>query len=115
MQLWYEDMVTATARLDLPIAYREDTGALLRDAGFTNISELTIQVPFSELRPDPYERELAVWLRTAMGDVTSKAYQGLSMLPLTHELGYSPERVDRLCEEATKVLNRSRIPLYYNL
>lgn len=110
---WYEDMVTSSRRRGLPFAYREDTGEALQSVGFTNVSDMAIKIPFYVEVGDPYLWDLACWFRGTMGHIGT--YQSLCMSLFTQQLGYSPERVEHICQEVTDVLNLKRIPLYHNL
>ena len=109
-------MLEASRRASKPLAYREDTEALLERSGFVDVSHKAIRVPlyWQDLK-DPHEWSLAHNYQTAMGYVGSKSFTGFSMALFTRYMNLSPHEIEDFCSRVLAVVNKRGLPLYINL
>ncbi|TKA41623.1 hypothetical protein B0A54_06511 [Friedmanniomyces endolithicus] len=115
MRDWYDDLKTATTHLGFPIAYRQDTGALLHSAGFVDVCEEIVRIPLCKDTGSKYDEEIAMCFRGGMSDPAGQAYQGMAMQPFTQVLGYTPERVFEACELVARIPYYGEVRLYHDL
>jgi hypothetical protein len=76
---WYKYLSDATGTADRPIAYRDDTKALLQRAGFIDIREQTIRAPINAWSTDPHQREIGKWYNLGL----SLGLEALSLAAFT--------------------------------
>lgn len=106
-----------------PFAYDPDTGVLVERAGFKDLCEKVVKIPFSAPKMDVHEvdikeRRLADWFKATMaydGAQSYQSYQALSMWLFTRLLGWRREDVDALCRQVTREVRAQYCPLYHNL
>ncbi|KAK3115680.1 hypothetical protein LTR53_004743 [Teratosphaeriaceae sp. CCFEE 6253] len=121
MRWWYGDLMAATHKLGLPIAYREDTGELLQSAGYVDVKQTTIAIPMCDTRGFARDARLASALRAAMGDRNFHPHQSISMSAFTQAFAdtperYPPGRVWDVCDRVTDIVTYGvRTPIYFNL
>ena len=112
---WWDFMTNASNDAGRPIAYREDTRALLREAGFTDIVHRPIQFPFHFRPSDARESDRKRWWIGMMCGVDGKlepSFEGLSLSLLTRRLRKDPREVQALCNHVRAAYMANRYPLY---
>jgi hypothetical protein len=85
---WYKYLSEATTTADRPIAYRDDTKALLQRAGFIDIREQTIRAPINPWSTDPHQREIGKWYNLGL----SLGLEALSLAAFTRVNSWNPTR-----------------------
>ncbi|KAK4541920.1 hypothetical protein LTR36_007284 [Oleoguttula mirabilis] len=113
---WWTNMREATRQHGHPIEYRQDTGELLEQAGFTDIRHIERRVQlFVPQWLDVVVHETSRDFRLAMGDADAKPWSGMSMELFTRFRGYNPGLVDHLDAKLVAAMNRSGSPFYFNV
>ncbi|KAI9704062.1 MAG: hypothetical protein M1820_005684 [Bogoriella megaspora] len=90
IRLWYDALKQATARAGKPIQYQHDTRDMLESAGFIDINETVIRVPYNTWPVDPHQKEIARWYNVGMVE----ALQALSLAPFTRVNGWNVDDID---------------------
>jgi hypothetical protein len=75
---WYNYIRDATARVERPIAYNQDTRQLLENAGFIDIHEEVIRAPYNSWPNDPHQKEIGRWYNLGL----TEGLEALSFGPL---------------------------------
>ena len=117
---WWRFMEQASSRLQRPIAYQENTEALITRVGFTDINHKTVRIP---MRPTPGDRrdyELGEWFKSAMcraddNGRPSRAFESLSMSLFTRQLGLDPGYVRSMCDVVKRICESRQLSLYFNM
>ncbi|KAK5121062.1 hypothetical protein LTR85_005546 [Meristemomyces frigidus] len=110
---WWTNMLEATRQQGKPIEYRQDTGALLTQAGFTGIQHEESRIQTVAPWQDHAARDVAEAFQVAMGDAASRPWSGFSMELFTRFRGYTPADVDYLDSRLVEAVNRSGSPFYF--
>ncbi|KAI7214106.1 hypothetical protein KC333_g6198 [Hortaea werneckii] len=122
---FWDNLDAASRQAGRPIAYREDTDALLEQAGFVNISHEPVRIllnsdnlaPVSPPSPTaaaaPSNEAIANDFRLAMGYRGS--WSAMCMEPFTRYRGWTPADVDYLDERLVEAVNRFLCPFYFHL
>ncbi|KAK3723174.1 hypothetical protein LTR37_001897 [Vermiconidia calcicola] len=105
-QYLWNAMQQASSRFGKPIAYPDNTRAMMVNAGFTDPIHQVIRIPFQP-RPEKREQRLEQWCKEAIYRRRPGVYpngietlEGMCMWLLTQQLGFQPNDVRRLCNEA---------------
>lgn len=116
---WWRLMQDATP--EKPIAYQADTGGMLHRAGFVDIAHTEFRLPFSSTwSPDRREQAAGEWYRNLLleqGDRFDSVamFNGLSMGPLTRNLGWTKWQVDQLVADVLRCIDDDRVHAYHTL
>jgi len=111
-------MQDATARTGKPMAYREDSEALLQQAGLNVMNHRIIPFHLSEdmrLPEDDMQNNLARWHRFMFADKRFKMIKALSVALFIHQLGWTEQQVGALCGDVLRELNAVNCPVFHNL
>ncbi|KAM0719808.1 hypothetical protein Q7P37_003943 [Cladosporium fusiforme] len=120
IHVWWDLMQKATR--DKPIAYRADTGEMLQCAGFVDIEHQYWKLPFhgnDRKRPNR-ERAVGEWYKNMLQEEgisfdPVSMINGLSMGPLTRNLGMSRSEVDRLVGDVLLCIEHRGTSAYHVL
>lgn len=117
---WWKLMQDATR--DKPIAYRHDTGEMLQRAGFVDIEHHYWRLPFhgNDMSRPTSERAVGHWYKNLLVEEgipfdPVSMINGLSMGPLTRNLGMSRMDVDRLVGDVLSCIERDGYSAYHVL
>jgi hypothetical protein len=109
-------MIQASERAGKPLAYRDDTEAILERVGFVDVSHKRVRVPLCGTdRRDRQEKQLAHGYQMTMGYTGSQSFTGMSMALFTRYLNMTPEYVEQICARVLQVVQQGSLPLYINL
>ena len=108
MKRWYGDLKTAMRRARQSIAYSTMTGAMLRDAGFSDVEDRSTRIPLNEwhsrlLPANPFQIRLGM---SYLGWMEAVHLEGLSMQPFTLHLGKTAEEVRIAARDAADEMRR---------
>nr|BAP58881.1 methyltransferase [Alternaria alternata] len=76
---WYGWLADATHRVSRPIAYEHRTRQLLQQAGFIDIQETVIRVPYNTWPNDPHQKDIGRWYNLGL----TEGLEALTIAPLT--------------------------------
>jgi 2-polyprenyl-3-methyl-5-hydroxy-6-metoxy-1,4-benzoquinol methylase len=76
---WYGWLADATHRVSRPIAYEHRTRQLLQQAGFIDIQETVIRVPYNTWPNDPHQKDIGRWYNLGL----TEGLEALTFAPLT--------------------------------
>ncbi|KAJ5021105.1 hypothetical protein J3E73DRAFT_435011 [Bipolaris maydis] len=76
---WYGWLADATQRAYRPIAYEHRTRQLLQAAGFIDIQETVIRVPYNTWPNDPHQKDIGRWYNLGL----TEGLEALTFAPLT--------------------------------
>jgi hypothetical protein len=76
---WYGWLADATHRVSRPIAYEHRTRQLLQAAGFIDIQETVIRVPYNTWPNDPHQKDIGRWYNLGL----TEGLEALTFAPLT--------------------------------
>ncbi|KAI9732799.1 MAG: hypothetical protein M1834_003737 [Cirrosporium novae-zelandiae] len=106
---WSKLMVEAGAKLGRPLTNVQKYGQMLRDSGFTNISEKVFRWPINDWPQDKHYKTLGLWARQNLLD----GLQALSMKLFTLALGWKSEEVEVFLVDVRKEVMSRKIHGYY--
>ena len=112
-------MQQASSIVGRPIDYRDDTEALLENAGFADISHRTIRISLQANPKDERESNLKNIFKsfTCMQDDDDggipQLFESLSLSLLTRRLDMNPSDVRAMCEAIRTIYRSDRWPLYH--
>ena len=84
---------------------------MLQDAGFTNIQELVVQIPYSPWAADPQLKKIGSWYTLAM----SEGLDSLCVGPFTRVLGWNNEEIRQMLVPVRKEMLSKRVHAYNNM
>jgi hypothetical protein len=111
LQLWANWLMDATTRAYKPLAYNQQTRAMLQTAGFIEVSEQVIRVPFNTWPTDPHEIEMGRWYNLAL----CQGLEAMSLAPFTRVLHWTREQVRALCADVEREVRNRRYHVYANM
>ncbi|KAF2853512.1 methyltransferase LaeA [Plenodomus tracheiphilus IPT5] len=79
LKRWYGWLADATHRVARPIAYEHRTRQLLQQAGFIDIQETVIRVPYNSWPNDPHQKDIGRWYNLGI----TEGLDALTFAPLT--------------------------------
>ena len=95
---WSHQLMNATEKAYKPMAYNTGTRDMLQHAGFVEVTEEVIRIPFHPWPSDPHQKDIGRWFILGL-------FQGLEALtlgPLTRVLGRNREDVEKLVAEVKR-------------
>ncbi|KAH6668356.1 methyltransferase LaeA [Halenospora varia] len=108
---WTRYIQEAMSIQNMPIAYNQDTKLLLEKAGFVDVREQRIMVPYNPWPTDPHLKELGRWYKLGF----TQALEALTLAPLTRNLQWTKTDVDRLIQDTKRELCSERIHAHCNM
>lgn len=109
---WYAWLADATHRVSRPIAYEHRTRHLLQQAGFIDIQETVIRVPYNSWPNDPHQKDIGRWYNLGI----TEGLEALTFAPLSRVYQWDPNTTVRPVLEAVRreICNR-KIHAYNNM
>lgn len=89
---WLHHLVNATQEACKPMAYNTKTRAMLQYAGFIEVAEQVIRIPFNPWPSDTHEKSIGRWFNLGL----CQGLEALTLGPLTRIRGWNREGVDKL-------------------
>ncbi|KAF3921558.1 hypothetical protein AA313_de0203076 [Arthrobotrys entomopaga] len=108
---WYQYLADATERSGKPLRYSHKTGKMLADAGFTDIREVIIQVPYSPWSSDPHLKKIGSWYTLAM----SEGLESLCIAPFNRIYGWDLEQINTFLGPVKKEMLSKKVHAYNNM
>ncbi|KAF3913920.1 hypothetical protein ABW21_db0205672 [Orbilia brochopaga] len=108
---WYQYLADATERSGKPLRYQHKTGKMLADAGFTDIREVIIQVPYSPWSSDPHLKKIGSWYTLAM----SEGLESLCIAPFNRIFGWDLEAINSFLGPVKKEMLSKKVHAYNNM
>ncbi|KAK6496688.1 hypothetical protein TWF481_001676 [Arthrobotrys musiformis] len=108
---WYQYLADATERSGKTIRYQHKTGKMLADAGFTDIREVIIQVPYSPWSSDPHLKKIGSWYTLAM----SEGLESLCIAPFNRIYGWDLEQITGFLGPVKKEMLSKKVHAYNNM
>ncbi|KFY46806.1 hypothetical protein V495_02247 [Pseudogymnoascus sp. VKM F-4514 (FW-929)] len=107
--VWAENLMSATEQAYKPMAYNHNTRALLHNAGFIEIKEQVITIPFNPWpKDDAHARDVGRWFNLGL----CQGLQALTLGPFTRILGWDRDRVDALVAEVKREICTKKHEVY---
>jgi hypothetical protein len=100
--------MNATEQASKPLAYNTQTRQMLQQAGFVDISEQVIQIPFNPWPSDPHQKDIGRWYNLGL----CQGLQALTMGPLTRVLRWNRESVDKLVADVAREVCTKKYHVY---
>lgn len=95
---WSHHLMSATKKAYKPMAYNTDTREMLQYAGFVEVTEKVIRIPFNPWPSEPHRKEIGRWFNLGL----CQGLEALTLGPLTRVLGWSREAVEKLVAEVKR-------------
>lgn len=109
---WYQWLADATHRVSRPIAYEHRTRQLLQAAGFIDIQETVIRVPYNSWPNDPHQKDIGRWYNLGI----TEGLDALSFAPLTRVYQWDLNaHVRPLLEQVRREICNRKIHAYNNM
>jgi hypothetical protein len=109
---WYRYLADATVRVSRPIAYEHRTRQLLQSAGFIDIQETVIRVPYNSWPNDPHQKDIGRWYNLGI----TEGLDALSFAPLTRVYGWDLNaHVKPLMDQVRRDICNRKIHAYNNV
>lgn len=109
MLQWADYLMSATEGAGKPIAYNTHTRQHLQQAGFVEISEQVIRVPFNPWPSDLHQKDIGRWYNLGL----CQGLEALTMGPLTRMLpGWNRERVQKLVTDVAREVCTRKYHVY---
>ena len=89
---WLHHLMNATQEACKPMAYNTQTRAMLQYAGFIEVAEQVIRIPFNPWPSSPHEKSIGRWFNLGL----CQGLEALTLGPLTRIRGWNREGVDKL-------------------
>lgn len=113
MQKWGDIFQKGCDKLGLNVSFNPIREGLIRkaleDAGFVNIVEKPLKIPFSEWPADPRLREIGLYTRAAF----ERDMRGAVNMPAT-QLGWSDKEIILYCSQLRKDMRNMKMHGYFN-
>lgn len=116
---WWRCMVQASA--SRPIAYREDTGDLLRSAGFEDLTHRTIRISLQSSPRDERDANLKRYFQSFMCWKDERdggmpvSFEALSTSLFYRQLGISADQTRSMCNMLRRIYMSDKYPIYHNM
>ena len=102
---WFSLLMRATEDACKPLAYNTQTRQMLQQAGFTEVAEQVIRVPFHQWSTDGHENDIGTWGLLGFGDL--EFLESLSYGPFSRVLRWDKGRIDKLLKDVRReILSR---------
>jgi hypothetical protein len=109
---WYGWLADATLRVSRPIAYEHRTRQLLQAAGFIDIQETVIRVPYNTWPNDPHQKDVGRWYNLGL----TEGLEALTVAPLTRVYQWDLNaHVKPLLEGVRREICNRKIHAYNNM
>ena len=109
---WYRWLADATHRVSRPIAYEHRTRHLLQQAGFIDIQETVIRVPYNSWPNDPHQKDIGRWYNLGI----TEGLDALTFAPLTRVYQWDLNaHVKPLLESVRREICNRKIHAYNNM
>lgn len=106
---WTRYIMEAMSIQNMSIAYNQDTRLTLEKAGFVDVKEQRIMVPFNPWpATDPHLKEVGRWYNLGF----TQALEALTLAPLTRNLEWTKADVDRLIQDTKREVCSKRVHAY---
>lgn len=105
---WANFLATATEEAYKPVTYNPQTGAMLRQAGFVEIKQEVIRIPFNPWPADAHQKDIGRWYNLGL----CQGLEALTMGPLTRILGWSRDRVEKLVTDVKREVCTKKYHVY---
>jgi len=112
LKKWYNYLADATARVTQPIAYEHRTRQLLQSAGFIDIQEMVIRVPYNSWPNDPHQKDIGRWYNLGI----TEGLEALSFAPLTRVYHWDlNQHVKPMLDQVRREICNRKIHAYNNM
>lgn len=109
---WYRWLADATHRVSRPIAYEHRTRQLLQQAGFIDIQETVIRVPYNSWPNDPHQKDIGRWYNLGI----TEGLDALTYAPLTRVYQWDLNaHVKPLLDNVRREICNRKIHAYNNM
>jgi len=109
---WYGWLADATFRVARPIAYEHRTRQLLQQAGFIDIQETVIRVPYNSWPNDPHQKDIGRWYNLGI----TEGLEALSIAALTRVYSWNlNENIRPMLDQVRREICNRKIHAYNNM
>ncbi len=105
---WANYLFQASEMTGKPIAYNVHTRQMLQNAGFTQVSEEVIRVPFHAWPENVQDTHVGMWFSTGL----VQWLEALSLGPLMRVLQWDRARVDKLLADVRREILHRKYHIY---
>ena len=107
---WYHLLMEATDTACKPLAYNTHTRQMLQQAGFTEVDEQVIRMPYHPWPLDKHEKAIGMWCLLGLTD--SEYLEALSYGPFSRVLRWDKTKIDKLLADVTKEILMKKYHVY---
>lgn len=105
---WANLLLSATEQAGRPLAYNRNTRQMLEQAGFTEVTEQVIKVPFNMWPADPHLQDIGTWYYLGLVEYL----QALTLGPLFRVYGWPKEKIMALLVDVEKEIRTRKYHVY---
>ena len=110
-QQWYNYLVQATEQAAKPISYNHNTGSMLSDAGFVDIQETIVRIPYNPWSTQRQQKEIGSWYSLALDE----GLPALCMAPYYRILGWDKHTIEVMLRPVKQEIMNKKIHAYNEL
>lgn len=110
---WYRYLIDATSRTSKPLAYQHNTRQLLEQAGFIDISETIIKVPYHHWPRDPQQAHMGDYYQLTMNQIMG--LEALCMAPFSRVFEWTQAQIETFTGQVRHEIQSTRIHAYNNM
>lgn len=100
--------MSATEQAYKPMAYNTETKSMLQLAGFVDITEQVIRIPFNPWPSDPHEKDIGRWFNLGL----CQGLEALTLGPMSRILNWDRGRVEKLVAEVKREICMKKYHVY---
>ena len=108
LQQWYKQLMQATEASGYPLAFQTNTRQLLHEAGFVEVQEAVINLPYNPWPKDLFMKDIGRWYSLGFCD----ALQALTMGPFTNTMNVTADAVNEWVNRVHKEVCTRKIHAY---
>lgn len=105
---WANLLMQATEGAYKPLAYNTQTRQMLQQAGFTEVAEQVIRVPFNPWPADKQEKAIGRWFYLGLLEYV----EALTLGPFSRVLRWDKARIDKLLVDVKREIGTTRYHVY---
>lgn len=105
---WLDLLMDATEEACKPLAYNTETEAMLQKAGFVEVTEQVIKIPFNCWPSDTHQKDIGAWFSLGL----SQGLEALTLGPLTRIRHWDREAVEELVAKVKRDIRTEKYHVY---
>ena len=110
---WHRYLLEATSQTGKPLQYQHNTRELLSAAGFIDIREHVIRVPYHHWPVDPVQSSIGNFYQLTLNQI--KGLEALSMAPFSRVFQWQRSQIEGFCQMVRQEIMSTQIHAYNNM